>query len=396
MKTSQAAMEFRKVWWVILAVIMAAGCVPVRTGVSWPVLDTIEMNGETRLLVAYNHVMTLVEPSNGAVTRLENSEGEVRFDEQGNPRNWSIDGHQYENAQFFARPVFLDDETLLFSAYNNRLLEVDLLTATLASTTGIALTGPTIAEAVITDEMVYVPLKDRNLVALDRDNYDLQWTAQTDAGVWSAPVLVDNVLYVAAIDHHFYAFDAETGENVWDNPIDLQGLAGAAPLYHDGFLYIGSYSHKVFKISLDGTIANEYQANNWIWSTPVIADDVLYVTDLSGYVHAINPDDMTALWSVKAGTKGIRPAPLVTDDYVIVASRDGVVYWLARTNGEVLHRREIEARPEILSDIVLLEPSETLQISEALIVISTVDPAHLVYAFPLDYTSGYQGWAYRR
>lgn len=396
MKTSQYVMRYRVLLLVLLALVVSAGCVPVRMGVSWPVMDTIMMNGETRLMVAYNHVVTLIEPSNGALTRLENAEGEVRYDEQNNPRTWSVDGHQYENAQFFARPVPLDEETLLFPAYNNRLLEVDLLTATVSSTAGIPLSGPTIAEAVLTDKMLYVPLKEGDVVALDRETYDQKWKADTDAGVWTTPLLVDNTLYVASIDHHLYAFDAETGASLWKNPVDLQGLASAAPLYYDGFLYIGSYSHTVFKISVNGEIVDQFDANNWIWSTPVVDDGMLYVTDLSGYVYAIDPEDMTALWSVKAGTKGIRPAPLVTEAYVIVASRDGVVYWLSRSTGEVVNRREIEGRPEILSDMLLLEPSDSLKISETLIVVSTVDPAHLVYAFPLDYKSGYQGWAYRR
>lgn len=383
--------------WMLLAILLiATGCAPTRIGVSWPVMDTVVLNDKTRILVAYNQVVTLIQPENGALTRLETPDGEVRFDEQGNPRTWTLDGHQYENAQFFARPLNLGEDKYLFPSFTNRLLTVDMILAKPDSTTGIALPAPVIAEVTATDDTLYVPLKFGNIVALDRETYEEKWTGLTRDGVWSSPVLVEKVVYVASVDHHLYAFDAETGEAVWSEPVDLEGLAGAAPLYYDGFLYVGSFSHKVYKISTDGKIVASFKAHNWIWSTPVVANETLYVTDLSGYVYAIDPVAMSAIWETKAASRGIRPAPLVADNYLVVASRDGKVYWLERSTGEVLFSREIEGRPEILSDLLLLQPGETLTLSEPLVLVSTTNLSHLVVALPLDYTSGYQGWVYAR
>jgi outer membrane protein assembly factor BamB len=388
----------RAVYILLLAVsvlFFTAGCAPTRVGVSWPVVDTIVMNDTTRLLVAYNNIVTMIEPGNGALTRLETPEGEPRVNDDGSPRIWQLDGKEAENAQFFSRPVRLDDETLLLGAYNHRLLKVDLLTAKINTTKLI--TEPIIADLTATDDTVFASLMYGDVLALDRDTLEQRWQADTLDGVWSQPVVVDNVVYVASADHHLYAFSADTGKPVWSQSVDLEGLAGAAPLYADGFLYVGSYSHKVFKVNADdGSIVGSYQAHNWIWSTPVLYDGILYVTDLSGYVHAIDATTMEAVWSVKAANKGIRPSPLVTETVVVVASRDGIIHWLARDTGETLSTREIEGRPEILSDLLLLERGENLRIPETLVVVSTVNLSHLVVAFPLDYTSGYQGWVYAR
>ncbi|MCU0511143.1 MAG: PQQ-binding-like beta-propeller repeat protein [Anaerolineae bacterium] len=388
---------------VLVAVLLVAtGCAPTRIGVSWPVMQPIELNGKLRVLVAYNQVVTLIQPHNGTLARLEDASGDPRTDESGNPLFWTLDGHQYENAQFFARGLDLGEALYLLPAYNNRLLTVDMLRARPDSTAGIPLPAPVIADVAVSEDTLYVPLKFGSVVALDRDTYAERWTAITRDGAWSAPLLVDGVLYVSSVDHHLYAFDAETGAAVWEEPVNLQGLAGATPLYHDGFLYVGSYSHHVYKISTAGEIVASFKANNWVWSTPVLYDGLLYVTDLSGYVFAINPEDMTQVWATKAATRGIRPGPLVTEDMVVVASRDGFVYWLSRQTGDVLDSYEIQSRPEILSDLVLIPASEPQDrsnpenIDEPLILVSTTNTAHLVVAVPLDYTNDNFGWNYSR
>jgi hypothetical protein len=393
----------RLLLFVALLLLITTACAPTRIGVSWPVVAPLEMNGQTRLLVAYNHVVTLIEPTNGSLTQLQTPDGQPRVDDSGNPRRWSIDGHQFDNAQFFAAPLQLNDEKLLFPAYNNRLLEVDLLTATVENRVGIPLPEPTIAQAILTDGLYIVPMKFRNIVAIDRVSQTTAWTFETQHGIWDAPILVADApeigadtLYVASVDHNLYAIDAATGKRAWSEPVDLEGLAGASPLYDDGFLYVGSYSHKVFKVTTTGEVVGSVEGNDWVWSTPVMYAGTLYFNDLSGYVYAVNPDDMSVLWSVRASSRGIRPSPLVTEEYVIVASRDGVVHWLDRADGTTRHSRTIEGNPEILSDLLLIEPSATLPIAEPLVVVSTLNTARLVVAFPLDYSSGYPGWAYAR
>jgi len=379
----------------LLLAAVSAGC-STRIGTSWPMLDTVEMGGRTRIVVGYNTIVALLDPSNGSVTQLEDSEGRVRNDENGNPRRWIIDGGSKEHAEFFGRPLRLDDDYLLFPSANNRLLKVDLKGALIdpPDAKGIPLSSPAIANLVASDIIIYASLKYGDVVALDRDTYTELWRASVPEGVWSAPVIQDGILYVSGINHFLYAYNAETGAPVWS--VDLGGLVGASPLVTADAVYIGSFDHKMFKISKDGQILAAFEGNNWFWSTPVLADGVLYATDLGGSVYAINPTDMTAVWSLKVASRGIRPGPIVSGDYVVAASRDGSVYWLTRKTGELVKRRELDGRPEILSDMLLLEPSDSLDISEPLIVIGTVDTARLAIAFPLNPDSGYQGWIYSR
>ena len=91
--------------------------------------------------------------------------------------------------------------------------------------------------------------------------------------------------------------------------------------------------------------------------------------------------------------RGIRAGPLVYGERVVVASRDGKVYWLDRRDGQLLNAREIDGRPELLGDMMLLEPSETLDIDEPLLLVSSVHEGRLLIAFGID---GRQTWVYPR
>jgi outer membrane protein assembly factor BamB len=243
-----------------------------------------------------------------------------------------------------------------------------------------------IARPLMTDDMLYVPYRNEDLVALDTETYALQWRLDTGGGVWSSPVLVDDTLYVTSIDHNLYALNAESGDILWT--VDLQGAAAASPLYQDGYLYAGSYSHKLFKIDMNGQIVAEYEGDGWIWSRPVIVDSVLYYADLSGTVYALNSSDLSEIWKQpvadSGSRRGIRPAPLVTDNYVIVASRNGFVYWLDKTTGQVINSREIEGKPELLSELLLLEAGTIDDVAVPLIAVATLDNDAPVVFFQLD------------
>ncbi len=381
---------------VVLAWLVSA-CAPTRIGVSWGALSEVEVYGQKGVLIAYNQYVSVLDPASGVVVALRDAEGRERLDENGNRRTWAIDGHSFENAQFFARPALIEEndmQTLLFPAYTDRLLKVTLDTARIDDIKGVTIGGPLIADMAEDEGRFYVALKSGDVIALEKPLLIEDWRYNTENGIWAQPLLHEGVLYVVSIDHTLHAVDAETGETVWSEPVDLKGVAAATPLFYDGNLYVGSYSNTLYKIALSGNILGEYVAKNWLWSTPVEYEGVLYIADLSGYVHAIDPTSMTAIWSVKVAEKGIRPSPLVTEDVVIVASRDGRLYWLNRTDGALIFTREIEGRPEILSELMLVEANSEQGLIDDMVVVSTVNMSHLVVAYTLD--NGRAAWVYAR
>jgi outer membrane protein assembly factor BamB len=193
------------------------------------------------------------------------------------------------------------------------------------------------------------------------------------------------------MDHHLYSVNAADGSVNWK--IDLGGAVASTPTVYEGSIYVGSFDRKLFQISLDGEILNTFETENWVWGSPVVQDGVLYAADMAGWVYAINvTDGMTEIWRTAASGRGIRPSPLVTEDYIVVAGRDGHIDWLDVEDGSIAIQREVQA--EVLSDILLIQPSESLNIAQPLVVISTVNHSQILVAFTLN--DGTQFWVYGR
>lgn len=378
----------------VFVLLVSAGCVGARIDISWPAMGTVELNGESRVLVAYKDRIDAVDPVNGSAVRLLNNDGEVRIDSEGNPRLWRVDGNDLQGAQYFALPTPGDDDTLLFPTYSNSIVPVNVPTA---SVDGAALTlpGQVIAPMARSESWLYVPIRSQGIIAVDPTTADIQWqidSTREGVGAWATPLLHEGILYVPLFDHYLHAVDAETGQDIWE-PLDLEGGIVTTPLLYEDHLYVGTFSHMLYKITLDGEIVGQYEAQNWIWGTATQYEGMMYIADLSGAVHAIDPDSMEAVWSNKVAERGIRPAPVVTDEYVIVASRDGKVYWLYREDGTVAFDREVEGRPEILSDIVFIPANEEARILQDMIVVGTKNLSHLAVAYDME---GRELWVFGR
>lgn len=378
-----------------LALVLTS-CIGQRQGISWPALSTVTLDGETKIVVAYESRVELLEPATGQIVTLRDEDGDVRVDDDGNPRRWIIEGGDInDGVQFFSDPLITSDdgeETLLFPTYSQTILEFLAENGRLTNPAGIALDGNVLSNITATDDMFYVPYQVEDLAAISRDSYEEQWRVETEEGVWAAPLLNDGVLYVPSLDHILYAVDAETGEELWT--VDLEGAITSTPLFYDDALYVGSYAHKLYKISLDGDILAEHEGENWIWSTPVAYENTIYYTDLSGNVYALLPDGLSLQWEAKPAEKGVRAAPLVTDEYVVVSSRDGKLYWLSRENGSEVFEREVEGRPELLSEILLLEGDEEAGVPYDMIVVGSQDTGNFIAAFQLDNSASV--WTYGR
>ncbi|MBC7812755.1 MAG: PQQ-binding-like beta-propeller repeat protein [Burkholderiales bacterium] len=372
----------------VLLSLLAAGCASGPVGVSWP--DVSFLGDTQQIVLAFNDRVVMVNPENGDGVELRNAEGTVRVDEQGNPRLWDVRGGETP-VQFYASPILLDEDTLLIPGYNKLLFEVDIPTARVENPTGTAVGGYIVADFAVGADALYLGLAERNLVALDRSDLSELWVAETEHGVWAQPLLVENRLYFSSLDHNLYAVNTDTGETLWT--LDLQGAATSTPVYQDGHLYIGSFARKIFDINADtGVILNEYATENWVWSSPALVDGMLYTADLGGFVYALDTSDggLSEVWKVQAATRAIRPTPLVSGDTIVVGSRDHHVYWLNRETGEVTDNRELSS--EVMGDMLLIEPSDTLDISEPLVVVSTMAQDQLLVAFTLE--RGERIWDY--
>jgi len=376
----------------LAAMFLASSCVGARMGVSWPAVGLIQYNGEQNIALAYNNNIAILSPANGAPLRLINPlNGQAILDSENNPRNWILQGSANGGAQFYALPVVVDDETVLVAANNANLLRVDSVVVEVTRT--YQLDDKVVANVLQDGDILYAPYQNGGLSARSMVDFREIWRFHTEEGVWAQPLLVGEMLIVASIDHNLYALDRSSGQRIWS--VDLGGSVASTPLLANDRLYVGSFNKMFFELSLDGQILSTYSTQNWVWGTPAIDEyGVVYVSDLSGYVHALDSErNLQEIWSSQVAERGIRSGPVVYQDRVIVASRDGKVYWLDRRDGALINAREIDNRPELLGDMLMLEPSATLNIDAPLLIVTSVDESRLLIAFELD---GRQTWVYPR
>ncbi len=374
-----------------LIAFVVAACTPVRLEATWGSLSTT--GDPTSLVFAYYDRVVKIDPVTGRPAQLLDDSGSVRLDDAGNPRIWEVRAPG-NNAQvhFYTAPVELDPNTLLIASQTGHLYEVDNRTARIDDPVGISIPGAVVANPVFDQGTLYVPYSAGDMQALMGSQFQPAWTLDTEHGIYGQPVLADGVLYIGSLDHKLYAVNAETGDVLWS--VDLNGAITAAPALHNGALYVGSFARKLYKVSLDGEIVASVDAGNWVWGTPAVDGDMIYFGDVSGNLYAVR-DTGSALevqWTRAVATNAIVATPLVAGDVLVVGSRDRHVYWIDRATGAEIQKRETKG--EVLGNMLLLEPSDTLSIGEPIVIISTLANEELVVAFTLD--NGERLWAYQR
>jgi len=104
-------------------------------------------------------------------------------------------------------------------------------------------------------------------------------------------VIKDGVLYIADYSGVFHCLDAKTGKRNW--VYDMLSASWGSPLVVDGKVYIGDEDGDVaiFKHSADPNVAmkddggemkpfyGEINMGNSVYSTPIVADNVLYIAN---------------------------------------------------------------------------------------------------------------------
>ncbi len=155
---------------------------------------------------------------------------------------------------------------------------------------------------------------DGKVYALGIADGNLAWSFHTHDRIWATPVIVDDIVYVASLDHYLYALDAATGAEIWN--IEMQGAVSATPIYANGSLWIGDFSSKLYRINLQNhTVEWTYDVEDWIWATPVLDGSTMYIVDVGGNLYAFDTETNDILWS-RPGTIAdiVRGRPVLNED----------------------------------------------------------------------------------
>lgn len=337
--------------------LLAAGCGPAVAAGSWAGLSA---------------------DANGLV--MAHFDRVIRFNEVGTPR-WEFPrpGDRQQNQQFYAKPALTED-VVYVGGYDYKVYALDRDNGQEIWVNADA-TSSIIGGLAVGQGKVIVGLGSGGVMALNQRTGQQEWFFATSQGVWTAPLIVDEVVYVTSLDHYLHALDLATGEELWQT--DLEGAVAGTPVYADGVLYVGSFAHQMFAVAArDGEILRAFETRNWVWGGPTLADGVLYFGDLSGFVYALEAASFTPRWQRQVATEAIRATPLVAGDLLIVGSRDDRVYALGREDG--LQRWFNETGGDVLSDPIMLDDTTVVVgvLGEPTLLALSLENGDRVWTYP--------------
>ena len=171
--------------------------------------------------------------------------------------------------------------------------------------------------------------------------------------IWSQPVVVGGVLYVGTMDGNLYAFDLETGAELWAEPFDADGAIADLAYIGDGTLFVPTLGGEVWLVDAESGQARgeAFQAEGWVWTTPAIRDGVAYFGDFEGFVHAMDLATGRVRWVYEAGEK-VKAQGVIIDGTLIVGDEGGTVHFLDVATGRHRNTFKVEGAGKIRAGLV--------------------------------------------
>lgn len=214
--------------------------------------------------------------------------------------------------------------------------------------------------AVISGNQIYLGSMAGELVAMDATSGARLWIvrvagpAQSGGGcaapsasvaIYGAPAVGNGIIYVGGYvqsgdisQGKVYAFVSGQEEPRWVYPRDgyLAGPVVGGLVVSGDKVYFGAADGKVYALdAVDGHKIAEYQTGNKIWSTPAIANGVLYISSFDKKLYALDATTLAPTgWKQFETTGAIVATPLVHQSIVYIGSFDRYLYAIDIASGE--------------------------------------------------------------
>jgi outer membrane protein assembly factor BamB len=201
-----------------------------------------------------------------------------------------------------------------------------------------------LSSPVVVQGTVYFGSGDGNLYALDAATGELKWKFKTGDVIHASPAYADGVLFVGSWDSYFYAVDAATGKEKWrfhggEDPLihNQVGFQSSAAVV-DGVVYVGCRDSNLY--ALEAATGKEkwkfFNELSWVIVSPAIKDGkVVFATSDSSLYHVA--DAATGKSVLKQQDKAfIFSSPVIAGDVVLMGVLNGTLQARDLKTGEPL------------------------------------------------------------
>lgn len=202
-------------------------------------------------------------------------------------------------------------------------------------------------------QVIIVTTRLGKVMALDAKTGALYWQKQLDFVVLTPALIANNRVLLSANDGTIYGLVLQTGETAWQYKAPhptVSSRGGAKPLQiGDNAALFGTAEGKIYALSIDlGNIlwsrrigvaaGNEIGRHSDVDGTPLLVDNKLYVTSVSGQLLGFDMATGQNLFTV-SHLPTLHSVAQV-DTVLIGADVDGVVYGFNKMTGKMLWQND--------------------------------------------------------
>lgn len=256
---------------------------------------------------------------------------------------WSFPEKGNAKLGFYSKPVVAQEPHLLLVAgLGDRQLYALQLSDATTTVPGIAWTfagakGQYVGSGTIAGELFLIGNGDGNVYALRLTDGTLVWSFKTQDRVWATPVVVDQTVYIASLDHFLYAVNLSDGTERWHQ--QMNGAISSTPVVVEGSLWVGDFGDTLSQVDLQtGTVQQTFKGKNWFWATPVVSGTTLFVADVGGHVYALDTrNPQSPLWETDVDDVVRGEAVLSPDGQLLLipGHEKGMIYALDVQTGQL-------------------------------------------------------------
>ena len=202
----------------------------------------------------------------------------------------------------------------------------------------------------VNDNALYATTGFGSIFALNRKNGNILWRKDINTPLRTAPTVCDDKLIIQTLDNHIFALNTQNGKEVWKYNISAEDtvLAGSSTpaCLPDKNLVIAGFSngeihafnadvgYPLWSIPLiDNSRINVSTDINAIKASPAIDNDTVYAIGHNDLLAAIDYRTGENKWTIKIGGTNM---PWIVGNYIFVLSNNNELFAINKNNGKTL------------------------------------------------------------
>jgi outer membrane protein assembly factor BamB len=157
---------------------------------------------------------------------------------------------------------------------------------------------------------------------------------------YANPAINGSNVIVGDYKNTLSALNIQSGTLSWTFKGATNRYIGGA-LVADDTILAPNADYNLYALDLNGNLKWKFTARQALWSTPIVRDEVVYLSSMDHYLYAINLKNGQLIWEVDLGG-AIVYSPSFDTDTIFIATLANEVIALKASNGSVIWKNASE------------------------------------------------------